>query len=183
MAEILTQRLQLRRLCMADVEPILVMDTDPIVMRHMLNGAVRDGERYREHVQAAIRTPAYGDLGYWAVEWRDRPGFLGSVFLKELGGTEEIEIGYRFLKAHWGQGIATEAAQALLAHGFKEAGLERIVGLVMPENRASIRVLEKLGLQFEKMHLCRGVEAAYYSCSREAFATRSEGHSEHRDRR
>lgn len=167
MAEILTQRLRLRRLDMADIEPILVMDTDPIVMQYMANGAVRDVEAYRKHVEAAVRITACGELGYWAVERQDRPEFLGSVFLKELEGTKEIEIGYRFQRAHWGQGFATEAAGALLVYGFETIGLERIMGVVFPENRASVRVLEKLGFRFERMGLFRDVEAAYYVCSRE----------------
>ncbi len=62
----------------------------------------------------------------------------------------EVDLGYRFLPEYWGQGLATEASRAALQYGFEVIGLKRVIGLVMPENVASIRVLEKVGMQYEK---------------------------------
>ena len=70
-------------------------------------------------------------------------------FCKYLPEFGETDIGYRFVRHCWGQGLATESALPLMAYGREVLGLERIVGLVDPENVASARVLVKLGLAFE----------------------------------
>ena len=72
-------------------------------------------------------------------------GFAGLKYLKEL---DEVDIAYRFMPTYWGQGLATEAARASVRYGFADLGLKRIIGLVMPENTASVRVLEKAGLRY-----------------------------------
>lgn len=74
-------------------------------------------------------------------------GFSGLKYLDEL---KETDVGYRFLPDTWGKGYATESGLALIAEGRKQFGLERIIGLAEPANGASCRVLEKLGLVFER---------------------------------
>jgi RimJ/RimL family protein N-acetyltransferase len=70
-------------------------------------------------------------------------GFSGLKYLPEL---DEVDVGFRFLPEYWGKGIATETCTACIAFGFDVLNLERILGLVLEENTASIRVLEKCGL-------------------------------------
>ena len=74
-----------------------------------------------------------------------------------------MDLGYRFMKRYWGQGIATEAGQACLHLGFDVLALPRIIALVLPENKASIRVLEKLAFQYEKDVDEEGQIARYYA--------------------
>jgi RimJ/RimL family protein N-acetyltransferase len=74
-------------------------------------------------------------------------GFSGLKYLEDL---RDVDIGYRFLPDCWGKGYATESARALMDHGAIEHGIVRIVGLVQPGNIASARVLEKIGLIFER---------------------------------
>jgi ribosomal-protein-alanine N-acetyltransferase len=74
-------------------------------------------------------------------------GFSGLKYLEAL---KETDVGYRFLPDTWGKGYATESGLALIANGRKQFGLERIIGLAEPANGASCRVLEKLGLVFER---------------------------------
>lgn len=74
-------------------------------------------------------------------------GFSGLKYLDDL---QEVDIGYRFLPECWGKGYATESARMLMRQAASEYGISRIVGLVQPENVASTRVLEKLGLCFER---------------------------------
>ena len=69
----------------------------------------------------------------------------GLKYLDEFG---EVDVAYRLIPAHWGRGLATEVAKASVQFGFTNLGLKRIVGLAMPENIASIRVLEKAGLRY-----------------------------------
>lgn len=74
-------------------------------------------------------------------------GFSGLKYLEEL---KETDVGYRFLPDCWGKGYATESGRALMAQGREQFGLKRIIGLAEPANGASCRVLEKLGLVFER---------------------------------
>ncbi|MHC4994631.1 MAG: GNAT family N-acetyltransferase [Planctomycetota bacterium] len=62
---------------------------------------------------------------------------------------DSVDLGYRFFSEYWGRGLATEAGLASVRFGFEVLSLERIIGLVMPDNTASIRVLEKVGMRFE----------------------------------
>jgi RimJ/RimL family protein N-acetyltransferase len=66
-------------------------------------------------------------------------------------GLEDVDIGYAFLPRFWSRGYAVEAAQAVKAYAREVVGLTRIVAITDPANQRSIRVLEKLGLRFEKM--------------------------------
>ncbi len=76
--------------------------------------------------------------------------------------SDEIEIAYLLSRQVWGHGFATEAAQAALKFGFETAGLNDIIGLVHPENRGSIRVLEKCGLTFVDRKVYWGLEMCRY---------------------
>jgi len=71
-------------------------------------------------------------------------GLAGLKYLEELG---EGDVAFRMIRTHWGLGLATEAALASVRFGFADVDLKRIIGLVMPENIASVRVLEKTGLR------------------------------------
>ena len=85
------------------------------------------------------------------------------VILKETGaptglcglvrrdGLDDVDIGYAFLPKYWTKGYATEAALAVKGYAKNQIGLKRIVGITDPDNKGSIKVLEKLGLKFEKM--------------------------------
>ena len=75
-------------------------------------------------------------------------GFSGLKYLDDFG---EPDVGYRLLPDCWGKGYATESASALMRQGQEQCGVQRIMGLVQPANGASARVLEKLGLIFERV--------------------------------
>ena len=73
-------------------------------------------------------------------------GFAGLEYLSEVGAND---LGYRLFKRHWGRGLATEAPVASLEFGRVDLGLSRILAFVVPDNHASIRVLHKVGMEFE----------------------------------
>ena len=91
----------------------------------------------------------YG-YGRWAVVFKPENKFIGFSGLKYIPELNEVEVGFRFIRTYWGMGIATEAADPVVKYGFNKLKLNRIIGLVIPKNKASIRVLEKIGLNFEK---------------------------------
>jgi RimJ/RimL family protein N-acetyltransferase len=139
-----TPRLRLRPRVRADVEPIVIMDSDPEVRRFM--GGPLDPEIHRREVLANImlERPKHWS---WAIERKDRSGFLGMCLIRPLEGTDFICIGWRLMRQHWGQGFATESSRAVLKHALRVLGIDPIVAIVNPENLASIRVAEKVGLQ------------------------------------
>ena len=141
-----TLHLQLRPRTLADLDANLAMDLDPRVHRYIFAKAP-DPDRHREEIRARITSGWPPTGGIWAVERRDAPGFLGWCGLFPLGHSGLIEIGYRYVPAAWGQGIASEAAAAVLDHGFRQLGLDPIVAVTHPDNRASQRVLTKIGLR------------------------------------
>ena len=104
--------------------------------------------------------------GFCAVELLDGGEIIGAAGLQLLEGGPETEVGYRFLKAHWGRGYATESAKASLAYGFEDVGLDRIVAVALETNVASRRVLEKCGLQEIGLTHVYGLEHVKYELRR-----------------
>jgi RimJ/RimL family protein N-acetyltransferase len=153
-----TARLHLRPRVPEDIESIIVMDSDPEVRRFM--GGPLDPDNHRKAVLANIiaRRPEHRS---WTIEWKDREGFLGMCLLRPLEGTGFTCIGWRLMRQHWGQGLATEAACAVLAHALNVLGIDPVVAIVDPRNHASIRVAEKIGL--------RQVGTAYHYGTQQIF--------------
>jgi ribosomal-protein-alanine N-acetyltransferase len=90
-------------------------------------------------------------------------GFCGIQPLEETG---DIEIGWWLAKQYWGRGLASEAAACALADAFERVGLRRVVAIAVEENRASTRIMEKLGMRYEKRIEHRGVEVVLYAVER-----------------
>jgi RimJ/RimL family protein N-acetyltransferase len=91
----------------------------------------------------------YG-VGRWAVILKYNGAFIGWCGLKYVAETNEYDLGYRFIENYWGKGYATEAARAVLEFCHEHLAGKRIVGTALVENVASIRVLEKIGMHFER---------------------------------
>ena len=143
-----TERLVLRRWRAGDREPFAAMSADPEVMEYYPAVADRgaadaDVDRYEAHFET------HG-FGLWAVEAPGVAPFIGYVGLSrptfEAHFTPAVEVGWRLGRAYWGQGYATEAAQAAVDAGFRELGLDEIVSFTVPGNFRSRRVMERLGM-------------------------------------
>ena len=105
-------------------------------------------------------------FGMCAVDLAASGETIGAAGLQHLEGGPEVEVGYRFLNGHWGQGYATESARASVAYGFDEVGLERIVAVALESNVASRRVLEKCGLREIGVVHVYGLEHVKYEIAR-----------------
>jgi RimJ/RimL family protein N-acetyltransferase len=141
---------------------------DPEVMRYIGDGAPWPGERSRRLVERQIALFAERGFCLWKLLHRDGGliGFCGLQPLAEVPlASEEIEIGWWLARAWWGRGLATEAARTALRDGFERAGLRRIVAIAQPANTASIGIMRKLGMQFERMTESRGIPVALYACA------------------
>ena len=149
-----TARLLLRRWRDDDVEPFAAMCSDPEVMRYIGSGATRT----RAQAQASIETYEceWEEKGYGlcAVELLEDGRFLGftglsePIFLPDV--MPAVEIGWRFALQSWGNGYASEAAQAALDFGHRNLGLSEIVSIYQAENHASARIIQKLGMRFDR---------------------------------
>ena len=140
-----TPRLRLRRLRPTDEPDLLALDSDAEVMRYVGSPAgVKSPEVTLERVRHRIAAN-HGRLGFWRIESRQRGAFYGLAALIEMPTGDDVELAYRLVQAAWGQGIAAEAGAALLDFAFQTLRLPRVVAVTYPENRASQRVLEKLG--------------------------------------
>jgi ribosomal-protein-alanine N-acetyltransferase len=92
---------------------------------------------------------------------------IGICGLSLMNEPDEVEIGWWLTPSYWGKGLATEAAQAVMNYGFDHLKLTKIISIAQPANHRSIRVMEKLGMHFEKMSTDRhGIEVVYYAKDR-----------------
>jgi RimJ/RimL family protein N-acetyltransferase len=142
-----TLRLDMRVFAASDFDDLARLAADPRVMRHIGDGRPMSRTAIGELLARIVRYPAlYPDLGIWYTTRRDSGAFVGWFSLKYAGKSPDVEVGYWLLPAAWGQGFATEGATALVRYGFDDLGLDRIIGVTHPANRASQRVLTKAGL-------------------------------------
>jgi RimJ/RimL family protein N-acetyltransferase len=143
-----TERLTLRQFTEADLENLVALDSDPEVMRY-LNGGVPTPRAVieRDILPRFIQSYTPGGFGFWAITAKASGSFLGRVgLLPDDERSGEATLGYRLLRVAWGKGYATEAARALLSVAFREAGVQRVTATTYQDNRASRRVMERLGM-------------------------------------
>jgi RimJ/RimL family protein N-acetyltransferase len=158
-----TDRLRLREFTPDDAEAFYRLHLDPAVTRYTGDSPPPDVEHARailvNHPIADYRK--YG-FGRWACVLKESGACVGFAGLKYLDDLKEVDLGYRLAPACWGRGLATEACRPVVRFGFDRLGLDHIIGLVDPENVASVRVLEKCGLTYAGMIEFRGGPVARY---------------------
>jgi RimJ/RimL family protein N-acetyltransferase len=112
-------------------------------------------------------------FGHWAVEERASGALIGRIGLAHhpdwTPDPDNVEVGWTLDPEVWGRGLATEGGGAALADGFGRLGLERIISITLPENRASRRVMEKLGLTLRGSARWRGAEHVWYAVERSTW--------------
>jgi RimJ/RimL family protein N-acetyltransferase len=147
-----TDRLNLRRLSPDDAEFILELLNDPSFLRFIGDKGVRTLDDAREYI---LNGPVdmYNRLGFglYLTELKDNGVPIGICGLIKRDGLEDVDIGFAFLPKFRAKGYAYESAAAVMAYGKTVLGLKRIVAITYPDNYASGRLLEKLGLRFERM--------------------------------
>ncbi len=172
-----TTRLRLRPFTTGDLDAHLALYSDPAVTRYLgggpfVGGHVRD--RSERAVYRFVTHWAKHGFGVWAVEDRGDGRLIGQCGLNTLDaiGSDDVEILWALERVCWGRGLATEAAVAALHHAFETVGLARVVALAQPGNRASLRVMDKLGLAYEKTVHAFGVEVVCYATDRARYRER-----------
>ena len=149
----------------SDLDSLAAIWADPEVTRFLPSrGVPLSRERVEETLASFIEHWKQCSYGVWAtVEGSSSMiGYCGLRYLQEL---DEVEILYGLAKAYWGQGIATQAVQAAIAYGCDVVKLDRIIAMALSDNHASIRVIEKAGLHYEKQLQMFDLNGLYYSRS------------------
>ena len=157
-----TNRLLLRNFTLDDAALIHELNLDPEVTLYT-GDPIQDINQAQDVLEQTI-LPQYAlyNHGRWAVHVKPTQKFIGWCGLKARPERNEIDLGYRLMKKAWGNGYATEAAYACLKYGFEKLNLQRIVGRAMPENIASLRVLEKCDMQYVGEEIVDGHPAKTY---------------------
>lgn len=169
-----TERLFHRAFTVEDAEAFFALNGDPRVMRWTGEAPIDSLESAR----AAITSyPDFETVGYgrWACVLKKTGRVVGFCGLKHLSDLRAVDLGYRFLPEVWGQGLATEASRASLRFGFETLNLDTIIGLVLPANHASIRVLEKVGMRRDAEIAYDGQRIQRYSIDADAWRTTTGG--------
>jgi ribosomal-protein-alanine N-acetyltransferase len=125
---------------------------DPAWLENIGDRNVRSLEDAREYLRKGALA-MYDRLGFgmYVVTLQETGESIGTCGLIKREGLDDVDMGFAFLPKYRGQGFALESARAVLEHGVRDFGLKRIVAIVSPGNQRSIRVLEKIGLVFERM--------------------------------
>lgn len=151
-----TNHLTLRPRRLSDLEECLKMDRDPEVTR-FVQGPWHKPRAHRSFVVERIEQVYPPGLGYWTIRDRETDKFYGWVLLIPYNVLKpEVEIGWRLVRDTWGKGVATQAAKIILEHGLYTAGVPRIVADIDPQNIASARVAEKIGMQYVEDRILGG---------------------------
>jgi RimJ/RimL family protein N-acetyltransferase len=144
-----TARLRLRAFTPADTDPLLRLMRGEQVLRYFPNPSPPHLQRVAATIEEVLDHWRVKHFGLWAVEKIDDRQLLGRCGLQTIAETGEVEIDFLLGRAHWSQGFATEAGRSALSFGFDEIRLQRVVGIVHPENLASQEVLRKLGFRLQ----------------------------------
>jgi len=147
-----TNRLALRRLTLADADFIFGLVNQPSWLRFIGDKNVRNLDDARNYLRTGpLDMYQRFGFGMFMVERKEDGVAVGTCGLLKRDTLPEPDIGYAFLPEFWGQGYAVEAATAVLDYGHYAHELTRILAIVSPGNERSVRVLEKCGMQFERM--------------------------------
>jgi len=152
--ELETPRLILRRLTLDDADFVAALYNEPSFLQHIGDRGVRNAEDARRYLRdGPLAMYERFGFGLWQVVLRSDGTAIGTCGLLKRDSLPDTDLGYAYFPAYWGQGFAFEAADATLRHAAGKFGLPRVIAVVSQGNAGSIRLLEKLGMRFERMHL------------------------------
>jgi RimJ/RimL family protein N-acetyltransferase len=147
-----TKRLLLRRQRIEDLDDLWALYCDPEITKYIPDAPRSRAEAKEELEWHMNGHPRFPELGLWATIHKETGKFVGRCGLLPwtIDGQNEVEVAYTIAREYWGQGLASEAAQAILNYGFEHLNLLRLISLIDAENIASQKVAEKIGMTFEK---------------------------------
>jgi ribosomal-protein-alanine N-acetyltransferase len=147
-----TERLNLRRMSLDDAEFIVELLNDPAFLRFVGDKGVRTPADARQYLLTGpLDSYERHGFGLWLVELEGSKTPIGMCGLLKRDSLSDVDIGFAFLPPYRSKGYAFESAAAVMNYGRNVLGLRRIVAITNEDNADSIRVLEKIGMSFDRM--------------------------------
>jgi len=159
-----TPRLSLRYFTIRDQDFLMPILGDPKVMEFSIIG-VHNPKQIRQFIEQRLLSYLERGFGLYAIIHKQQQKLIGycGFFVQQINENKEVEIGYRLAQQYWGQGLATEAAEAVLAYGKQKYQFKRFVCLIEPANVRSVKVAHKIGMELEKKIIYHGLDVDMYS--------------------
>jgi [ribosomal protein S5]-alanine N-acetyltransferase len=168
-----TERLVLHPLSEADLDALHRISNDLLVRRYLWDGEPVSIVTIEVIFAQSVREFAEKGVGLFGIRLRGEEKLLGLCGFRSLENTVEIELAYELSPECWGRGLATEASRACLHYAFEKVGLERVVAGVEPQNVASIKVIEKLGMRYAGEIVPAQVGTPYFALSQKDYRDKS----------
>ncbi|WP_417452862.1 GNAT family N-acetyltransferase [Kiloniella sp.] len=147
-----TDRLIVREIDEADAPFILRLLNDPAFIKNIADKEIRTLDQACDYINSGpVTSYRENGFGLFVLVLKEGKASIGMCGLVKRDGLDDPDIGYALLPEYCSKGYAVEAANAVLEYGHTQLGIDKIVGIVNPDNTGSAKVLEKIGLVFEKM--------------------------------
>ena len=172
---LITARLVMRPFNPGDCHALHRIMVEPGMMRYFANPEPPQFTRVQTLIERQMTHWAERGYGWWALELPETSKLIGWCGLQYLPETDENEVGYLLAKPHWGKGLATEAGLMSLDFGFTKLNFKEIIGITHPDNIASQRVLEKLGLSSPKEAFYFGMDCLRFEITRQKYFSTKPG--------
>ena len=166
-----TKNFWLRPVSLDDVDEFVLFWQDTDVMKYIGDGSWGGGKDVvRPFLQECIDDYVlYPGLGFWALVDKETNVVVGEGCLFPNKETNEVEVGYILRRDYWGKGHATELLASLLKYGFEKLNLESIIAVAHPDNKASLKVMEKCGMVFKGTGTYHNRFSVKYGMEKSAF--------------
>ncbi len=168
--QIETPRILLRQFQEEDAQNMFELNNDWDVLKYTGDKPFDTVNEALEFIKCYDQYQKYG-MGRLSILSKESGEYLGWCGLKYQPEKNEVDLGYRLHKRHWGKGYATESALVSLAYGFEQLNLDEIFARAMKENLASIRVFEKIGMTYHHDDTCHEEAAVVYAMNNKEWNT------------
>ena len=167
---LVTARLRLDPFAGVDVDEVHALLAEPAVRRYLCDDVVMPREQVAGFVDVSDRLFEEYRAGLWCVRLSDGRRIVGLAGFFWLH--DQLELLYALLPELWGKGLATESAREVVRFGFDLCGLEVVIASTDAPNVASVGVMERLGMRFDRREVVDGLDTLFYTLSRAAFVAK-----------
>lgn len=163
-----TERTYIRPFNIEDAFDLFALDSQEVVMNNVSWPAKNVKESIEYITSGPLIQYVKDGFGRMCIIDKKNQKMIGVTGLKYLTELNEVDIAYRLLPEYWGQGIATEVANRVIDFGLNEIGIPKIIGMAFPHNSASINILKKIGMEYERNVLFWAKECVLYAIQKGA---------------
>ncbi len=158
--------MSLRPFALVDLDELHALFLDRDVKRYLLDGQDVSSEWVESEIRQSDALFATTGAGLWSGRLRTSGKIIGCTGFRFFHDPPELQLLYAFHPTHWGNGLATEAARAVVEYAFDVLHFSEIIASTDAPNEASVRVMERLGMQFQTRLVKGGLDTLYYCLPR-----------------